>query len=1171
MPLFVLISFLVTVLFCAPVKTMGQVQKVDQAEFQKVIRTTEPLTPQQERLQLHLPPGFEIQLVAAEPDIAKPMNMAFDAKGRLWVTTTLEYPIPAKQGTKARDSIKILEDTNGDGRADVVKTFATGLNIPLGIMPYQDGVICYSIPNIWFLRDTDGDDKADKKEILYGPLGFERDTHGMCNSFTRGYDGWLYATHGFNNHTELSGKDGHSISMKSGNVFRMRMNGDRVEHYSHGLVNPFGMTFDAAGDLFVADCHTKPISLILREGYYQSFGKPDDGLGYVPDVMEHLHNSTAISGLAISEASSFPQEYDRNTFGGNVMTSRINRDELQRIGSSIRAVKKPDFLIADDPWFRPVDLKFGPDGALYVADFYNRIIGHYEVSLDHPGRDRHRGRIWRIVYHGTDKKKKAPARSTNFAAMSLDELFAELADYSRVRCMMAADRIVDHYPAQAIEPALKIVRTSDQPTSRIHALWILNRLHQLPFSVLSKATGDSHSEVRVHAYRVLAEYVAGQKEPIALLLKKGMSDESPNVRRAAVQAAAVYRREASIPILLKLFHSTKPQDVHLRHVIKISLRDHFLNTQWYKKTIASIAKADIPLVAGISLALKNEQAGRFIVENLAVLNEREPEKMSTYITFASQYVSPELVDKLVQEIRTRYQQDQGFQRVQLFSVKNGLAKRNQKSPASVDDWATELAENLLKNAGGPQPLDWKYLPATSAPNQPNPWKVTRRRASEDGKQNTPLYSSLPGGERAVGTYRSGRFMLQPEFSFYLCGHDGYPGKPNRKLNFVKLREAKTRKVLKTWQPPRHDVARRFTWETGDNAGSEVVVELVDENNEAAFAWLAAARFSEPRLNPSRMSQQTEQAIEIIDTFQLRQFQKRLVQLLRNGKMNRHLTSLTAAAIVKMTPDARLHTLAVALNNNGLSLTLRKKIIDAIVLHRSAQSKELITQVMNSASFQEQVVLADQLISDTSGLLLLLELLESGKASARILVQPELAQKMALLTDEKQKAELIQIINSLPKEDERILQVITSRKQSYAKSGGDIQAGKILYDKSCAVCHQMGGKGKQVGPNLDGIGNRGLDRLCEDVLAPNRNVDVAFRSSTILTDEGKVFVGLLKNSEGEQWTLINNKGDAIQIAEQSIDEHKKSMLSPMPANLGEDLNDEQFRNLLAYLLSTVNSR
>ncbi len=1164
-----LLALSLMVLCCMSTNLIGKEPTIDLAEFQKVIRTTEPLTPQQERLQFHLPPGFEIQLVAAEPQIDKPMNMAFDAKGRLWVTTTLEYPLPAKEGTDARDSIKILEDTNGDGRADVVKTFATGLNIPLGIMPYQDGVVCYSIPNIWFLRDTDGDDRADSKEILYGPLGFERDTHGMCNSFTRGYDGWLYATHGFNNHTELSGKDGHTITMKSGNVFRMRWDGSRVEHFSHGLVNPFGMTFDDAGDLFVADCHTKPISLMLREGYYQSFGKPDDGLGYVPDVMEHLHNSTAISGLAINENCGFPEEYHRNTFGGNVMTSRINRDELQQVGSTVRAIEKPDFLIAGDPWFRPVDLKFGPDGALYVADFYNRIIGHYEVSLEHPGRDRHRGRIWRIVYNDPGKKKSL-VRSNNFAAMSLKELFLELADSNRVRRMLAADRLVDHFGEQAIAPALSLLRTSAQPTSRIHALWILNRLHKLSFSDLSQATDDSHFEVRLHAYRVLAEYLVGEDAPVAELLNGGMNDEVPSVQRAAVQASAIHRREENIPVLLKLFHSADPQDVHLKHVIKISLRDHFLNLPWYHKTIASISNADIPLVAGISLSLKNEPAGQFIVENLSTLNKHEPKKMSSYITFASQYVSAETVDDLVREIRSRYKQDQEFQRVQMFSVKQGLAKRNQKLPVSLQSWATDLAENLLINADGPQPLGWNYLPGQSAA-QPNPWQVTRRRHSKDGRQKTPLFSSLPGGEKATGTYRSERFVLQPEFQFYLCGHDGYPDKPLRNLNFVKLRDANTHEVLKSWQPPRNDVARQFTWQTGDNAGREVVVELVDGNNEAAFAWIAAGRFSEPRLNPSRINRQTQQAIEIIDTFKLHQFQNRLSQLLRSRKMNRHLDSMAALAIVKMQPEARLLALAGALNNSGVETVLRKQIVTAIIQHDPVASKALIIQVMNSASFSEQRALADRLISDSKGLLLLLELLDTGKASARLLTQPELAQKLASLTNEKQKAKLVNIVNSLPKEDERILKLITLRKQSYAISGGDIPAGKVLYEKNCATCHQMAGKGKQVGPNLDGIGNRGLERLCEDILAPNRNVDIAFRSSTILTDEGKVFVGLLKNSEGEQWTLVNNKGELIQIAEKSIDEHKKSLLSPMPANLGEELNDEQFRNLLAYLLSTASSQ
>ena len=200
-----------------------------------------------------LPEGFEIELVAAEPDIAKPINLAFDARGRLWVSSSVEYPFRAPPDRKPRDTIKVLEDTDGDGRAETITTFADELNIPMGLYPYRDGVVCFSIPNVWFLRDTDGDGRSDVREKLFGPFDTTRDTHGMLNSFTRGLDGWLYACHGFNNRSTVAGRDGHKITMDSGNTFRMRLDGSRIEHYTFGQVNPFGMTFDRHGDFFTAD------------------------------------------------------------------------------------------------------------------------------------------------------------------------------------------------------------------------------------------------------------------------------------------------------------------------------------------------------------------------------------------------------------------------------------------------------------------------------------------------------------------------------------------------------------------------------------------------------------------------------------------------------------------------------------------------------------------------------------------------------------------------------------------------------------------------------------------------------------------------------------------------------------------------------------------------------
>jgi putative membrane-bound dehydrogenase-like protein len=277
-----------------------------QDPFAAGVRPTEPLSPEDERRTFQLPPGFEMQLVAAEPEIQKPLNMAFDARGRLWITDTVEYPYAAPPDRPGRDTIKILEDADGDGRAERVTTFAEGLNIPIGLYPHKNGVIAYSIPNIYFFEDTDGDGRCDKQTKLFGPFDHTRDTHGMQNAFRRGFDGWLYACHGFNNHSTVAGADGHAITMQSGNTYRMRLDGSRLEQFTWGQVNPFGMAQDPLGNFFTADCHSKPIYQLLRGGYYPSFGKPDDGLGFVPPMMDHLHGSTAIAGAAFYADDAFP-------------------------------------------------------------------------------------------------------------------------------------------------------------------------------------------------------------------------------------------------------------------------------------------------------------------------------------------------------------------------------------------------------------------------------------------------------------------------------------------------------------------------------------------------------------------------------------------------------------------------------------------------------------------------------------------------------------------------------------------------------------------------------------------------------------------------------------------------------------------------------------------------
>src|SRR3989475_3756328 len=317
----------------------------------------------------------------------------------------------------------------------------------------------------------------------------------MNSSFTRGFDCWLYATHGYNNNTDVRGADGHEVKMNSGNTYRFSPDGRRIEQNTWGQVNPFGLCFDALGNLYSADCHSEPVYQLLRGGYYPSFGKPHDGLGFAPSMIFHGHGSTAIAGVVYYEDDLWPEEYRSNIFTGNVMTSRVNRDAVTFTGSTPLANERPDFLSTDDPWVRPVNLQLGPDGALYVADFYNRIIGHYEVPLNHPGRDRERGRIWRIVYKG--EKTQEDRSRIDCTTMSASKLVAELGSPNITKRMLVTDQLVDHVGKPAIKPLSKMLNDKRaKPVQKVHGLWALSRLDSLDVKTLAKLASDEYRTVR---------------------------------------------------------------------------------------------------------------------------------------------------------------------------------------------------------------------------------------------------------------------------------------------------------------------------------------------------------------------------------------------------------------------------------------------------------------------------------------------------------------------------------------------------------------------------------------------------------------------------------------------------------------------------------------------------
>ena len=663
------------------------------ASAQDLVAKTEARTPAEELKSFRLPPGFEIQLVAAEPDINKPMNIAFDAKGRLWVTSTVEYPYPAKEGQAPRDKVVVLSDFAPDGRARKVETFAEGLNIPLGVLPIENGALVFAINHVRRMLDTDGDGKADKSEELLGTYGF-RDTHGMTNHFTVGFDGWVYANHGFNNESDIKASDGSSLKLVSGNNYRFKLDGSRVEPFAWGQVNPFGLTFDPLGNLYSADCHTRPQYLLLRGAVYPSFGKPDDGLGFGPEMCFHDHGSTGIAGTLYYAADHFPERYRGMLFNGNPVTNRINHDALKWNGSSPLAVDQGDFLSCEDPWFRPVDLVLGPDGAIYVADFYNRIIGHYEVDLAHPGRDRTSGRIWRIVYRGEDGKAPVPAIPDLSKATPV-QLIEALGDANFAVRMTAQRQLLERVSPDEAKAALLGWEGERNVHQIVHGVWAGHQLGILKDdNILKAAMALEEREVRIHAVRILSETAKVSPALLEAARQLLAQDADAHVKRAAADALGRHPSPDNIRPLLAARQKAPPEDGHLVHTIRMALRDQLESTPVVEGIAAlKLTEDEERGVADVIAGVKNPDVGALVMAYLT-RGITDPSRTAQLLLQAARRLPPADIDTLTKTVLQRFPENLDLQRQLFVSVLEGLGQRGAERGEATRQWGAALAEKL---------------------------------------------------------------------------------------------------------------------------------------------------------------------------------------------------------------------------------------------------------------------------------------------------------------------------------------------------------------------------------------------------------------------------------------------------------------------------------------------
>jgi putative heme-binding domain-containing protein len=1162
---------------CVPIVLLaitmfGSAQAAD-SPFAAGVRSADPQSPSDQQASFELPEGFEIELVASEPDVAKPMNLAFDTRGRLWVTDSYEYPFAAPLDRPGKDAIKVFEDTTGDGHYDQMTRFAEGLNIPIGLYPYKNGVVAWSIPYISYFEDTDNDGRSDKQTKLYGPLGYERDTHGMNSSFTRGFDGWLYVTHGFNNNTTVRGADGSEIHMNSGNTYRIQLDGSRVEQFTFGQVNPFGMAMDPLGNLYTSDCHSMPAYLLVRDAYYPSFGKPHDGLGFAPKIMEHSHGSTAIDGVVYYSDNQWPIEYRDNVFIGNVMTSRVNRDTLLEVGSGKRAREEADFIQTTDSWFRPVNMQFGPDGSLYIADFYNRIIGHYEVPLLHPGRDRHRGRIWKVSFRGTRGQTGQEERPFDLKKRSLHGVFEELKSHNLVRRQLAMNYLIDEIGAASIAPARTIIsgENSSSWQQRTHALWLLHRLQALDATTFALAANDPTREVRVHSMRVLSESSswtnAQRKHALA-----GLADPDLNVRRAAADAFTTHPDPRHVSRIISALDDTTSKTPHLRHTLRIALRNQLRDeTTLSQLTERNLRRSDKDAIADVAVAIKSAAAAHFLLDYISTGNQ-QPQAIRRFAEHIAKHANSTALDRLPQVVKAAFPNDLNQQLAILEAVETGSNQRSGETSSAIQKWGIELAEDLLMKVNQAEPT-WIHLAVPGMAATKLPWTIQARR-SADGDNESPFLCSLsPGGEQFTGVIRSPSFLLPENVSFYLAGHDGYPEKTAQGRNQVRLRLNKTEEIIASAAPPRNDIAQKVTWNLTQHAGAEAFLEIIDSDDAGAFAWLAIGRFSDafatlPKLSPQYRSHLLTAAARIAATLPDSSLYQKMTETVSNLTIPAFTRSEIATALCRSHPNPLPRAIARRLADGTLTESMSQSIGAQLFTNDIATKvPALLEQLFQALPARSQTALVTDLVVNRNGAHLVLKFAEEDVIPASLLskssIQDQIKRHGAMMT----KRLDIQI-QRFPSEQIDSTQRIQSLSRSLSNRTGNQENGRELFVQACQICHQLSGQGNLVGPQLDGIGNRGIERLLEDILDPNRNVDKAFHTQTVSLDNGDALSGLYRREEGNLLFLINAAGQEFSVEKNEITNRTTSHKSLMPENFSELFEEEQISDLVTFLLSSV---
>lgn len=523
--------------------------------------------PELERRELEVAEGFEIQLYAADPLMAKPIQMNFDSRGRLWVASSEVYP-QIKPGQVANDKVLVLEDTNHDGQADSTSVFAEGLLIPTGVLPGDGGCYVANSTELLHLTDTDGDGKADRQRVVLSGFGTE-DTHHILHTLRWGPDGALYMNQSIYIHSHI--ETPHGVRRMNGSgVWRFQPATMELETFTLGLVNPWGHAWSRTGVSFQTD------------------GAGGEGINYTfpgfvgltsPGAVRILSGlnpgKPKLCGLEVVGGPALPDDWQENLVTNDFRAHRVCRYVVSEAGSGFAAEEAAELVKSRHVAFRPIDVKQGPDGAIYIADWYNPIIQHGEVDFRDPRRDHVHGRIWRV------SAKSRPVSEWTDLTKEPTETLIHWLESNEVWKRQQSRRELQERGAEKVVPSLQQWLAERQLPSvapewaKLEALWVFQAFDQIPSTLLAELLESRDAGIRAAAVRVL--YHEGHRFLETLdWLSDRVEDPHARVRLEAVRALSRQNDPRACPIAMRVLD--QPMDRFLDFALWTTARE--LESRW---------------------------------------------------------------------------------------------------------------------------------------------------------------------------------------------------------------------------------------------------------------------------------------------------------------------------------------------------------------------------------------------------------------------------------------------------------------------------------------------------------------------------------------------------------------------------------------------------------------